>query len=383
MGKMPHVDWKEWATKRPDWMRQDATTAFEAFIERKWLDALNVAAAEPASWKGDRERAVGGARAPDKIASSGRGVLRVTGAVNVVEQRDSPRSPSPLWGLSFGRKCRARNLIGCNGDHVMLQCEKLMSLGLAERREVLEKSGMCMFCLKHAAELECYGKGGLSKPRCTQPGCDGEHTPGVHKLMGEDSAGVNLIAEDGSEDEDEAREEDEDEGWWVGTIGVMEMPDWTEETSYSVPNLGQGQDADHGEAEDDGQIEYEPEPLLDEYSAGEMAGDEWWDMEPDYPSHKGGQSEAPQLRPSDTARPPRPAGTGQRKLKKRPRAAAGQNWEEARRSAWLRQMLSDTSSDEDEEEEWYGRFAESGRWMSELYGFPQHLSSTSGGKCSG
>jgi hypothetical protein len=32
---MPHVDWKEWATKRPDWMRQDATTAFEAFIERK------------------------------------------------------------------------------------------------------------------------------------------------------------------------------------------------------------------------------------------------------------------------------------------------------------------------------------------------------------
>jgi hypothetical protein len=50
----------------------------------------------------------------------------------------------------------------------MLQCEKLMSLGLAERRDVLEKSGLCTFCLKHAAELECYGRGGLSKPRCTQ-----------------------------------------------------------------------------------------------------------------------------------------------------------------------------------------------------------------------
>jgi hypothetical protein len=35
----------------------------------------------------------------------------------------------------------------------MLQCEKLMGLGLAERRDVLEKSGLCMFCLKHAAEL--------------------------------------------------------------------------------------------------------------------------------------------------------------------------------------------------------------------------------------
>ncbi len=206
MGKMPHVDWKEWATKRPDWMRQDATSAFETFIERKWLDALNIAAAEPAPWKGDGERAVGGVRAPDKATGSRRGMLRVVG------QGDSPRSPSPLWDLSFGRKCRAQNLIGCNGDHVMLQCEKLMSLGLAERREVLEKSGLCMFCLKHAAELECYGRGGLSKPRCTQAGCDGEHMPGVHKLMGEDSAGVNIIAEYKSEDEDEVREEDKDEG---------------------------------------------------------------------------------------------------------------------------------------------------------------------------
>jgi hypothetical protein len=383
MGKMPHVDWKEWATKRPDWMRQDATAAFEAFIERKWLDALNITAAEPAPWKGDGERASGGMRAPDKTAGSERGALRVTGAVNVVKQGDPPRSPSPVWDLSIGRKCRARNLIGCNGDHVMLQCEKLMSLVLAERREVLEKSGLCMFCLKHAAELECYGRGGLSKPRCTQPGCDGEHTPGVHKLMGKDSVGVNLIAEDGSKDEDEAREEDEDEGWWVGTVGVMEMTDWTEETSRSVSSLGRAHDADHGEAEDDGQVEYESEPLLGEYSASEVAEDEWWDLEPDYPGLEGGQSEAPRFRPSDAARPSRPAGNGQRRLKKRPRAAASQNWEEARRSAWLRQMLSDTSSDEDEDEDRYGKFAESGRWISELYGFPQHQVPTSGGECSG
>jgi hypothetical protein len=272
----------------------------------------------------------------------------------------------------------------------MLQCEKLMSLGLAERREVLEKSGLCMFCLKHAAELECYGRGGLSKPRCTQPGCDGEHTPGVHKLMGEESAGVNLIAEDGSEeeDEDEAREEDEDKGWWVGTVGVMETLDWTEETSCSVPSFGQAQDANHGEAEDGDQLEYEPELPLGGYSAGEMAEDEWWDLEPAYPSLEGGgasasYSEALQHPPSSAARLPRLGGAGRRKPKKRPRAVTDQDWEEARRSAWLRQMLSDTSSDEDEDEERYGRFAESGRWMSELYRFPQHLVPTSGGECSG
>jgi hypothetical protein len=46
-------------------------------------------------------------------------------------------------------------------------------------------------------------------------------------------------------------------------------------------------------------------------------------------------------------------------------------------------MLSDTSSDEDEDEERYGRFAESGRWVAEVYKIPQHSAPTSGGECSG
>ncbi len=58
-----------------------------------------------------------------------------------------------------------------------------------------------------------------------------------------------------------------------------------------------------------------------------------------------------------------------------------QEWEEARQNAWLRQMLSDTSSDEDGES--YGRFAESGRWISELFKVSQHSATTSGGECSG
>jgi hypothetical protein len=44
--------------------------------------------------------------------------------------------------------------------------------------------------------------------------------------------------------------------------------------------------------------------------------------------------------------------------------------------------LSDDSSDGDENEERYGRFAESGRWMTELYGIPQHPTTTSGRECS-
>jgi hypothetical protein len=203
MSKMPYTDWKEWATRRPDWLQQDVTNAFEGFIERKWQDAINIAAAEPASWRGDGEKVISGVRPPDRTTSTNKGALKITGAVNVVEQGISTRSYSPSCDVSFGRKCRARNLIGCDGDHVMLQCKKLMALGLSKRKEILERSGLCTFCLKHAAELECYGRGGMSKPRCTQSGCDGEHTPSVHKLMAEEHAGVNLVAEDEDEDEDE------------------------------------------------------------------------------------------------------------------------------------------------------------------------------------
>jgi hypothetical protein len=183
----------------------------------------------------------------------------------------------------------------------MLQCEKLMCLGLAERKEVQEKSGLCMFCLKHAAELECYGRGGLSKPRFTQPGCDGEHTPGVHKLMGEESAGVNLIAEDGDEDEvedeDEDEGEDEDKGWWVGTVGVMEVPDWTGEIPHSMPSSEQEREDGLGAAESGSQIEDRPEYPLSDCPADEMAEDKWWDLESTYllqPRKGQGRSPAPE-----------------------------------------------------------------------------------------
>ncbi len=49
MSKMPYTDWKEWATKRPEWMQENLASAFRKVVERKWQDALNIAAAEPLS----------------------------------------------------------------------------------------------------------------------------------------------------------------------------------------------------------------------------------------------------------------------------------------------------------------------------------------------
>jgi hypothetical protein len=144
-----------------------------------------------------------------------------------LSRRPPPRSHSPSWDVSFGRKCRAQNLIGCDGDHVLLQCSKLLGMKLSERKEVLERSGLCLFCLKHAAELECYGRGGLSKPKCTQAGCDGEHTPGVRELLGEEHVGVNLVAEGECES-------DEDEEWWVGMVRMEETQEEEVETLEEI-----------------------------------------------------------------------------------------------------------------------------------------------------
>jgi hypothetical protein len=115
MSKMPYTDWKEWAAKRPEWMQEDLGSAFKGFVERKWQDALNIAAAEPSSWGVQKEKINSGKGALDKATYASRGAPKVSGAVNVVGQETPPRSHSPSWDVSFGRKCRGRYLVGCDG----------------------------------------------------------------------------------------------------------------------------------------------------------------------------------------------------------------------------------------------------------------------------
>ncbi len=349
MSKMPYADWKEWATKRPDWMRQDAAAVSERFVEKKWQDALHVAAAEPASWGTGREKPVPGREAPDKFAPSGKGALKETGAVNVVEQEAPPRSYSPSWDVSFGRKCRARILIKCEGDHGLLQCSKLLSMGLDERKEVLERSGLCLFCLKHAAELECYGQGGLSKPRCTQAGCNGENTPSVHRLVARESAGVNVLA--GMESD-----EDEDEEWWVGTVGTEESWEDEEETSERVEEPESEGEAHSSTISRTGGSESELEDELEHPPGGHLAeGPDksgWWN-----PGTPGAASVDVSGRPRK-GQLSHPKGVKRRRPRKKEEWTRDQEWERVRQDAWLREMLSDTSGSEDEGS--WGRFAESG-----------------------
>jgi hypothetical protein len=333
----------------------------------------------------------------------------------VVEQKAPLRPRSPTWDVSFGRKCRARDLIGCEGDHVMLQCSKLLGMKLSERKEVLEKSGLCLFYLKHAAELECYGRGGLSRPRCTQAGCDGEHTPGVHELLGEEHVGVNMVAGDECES-------DEDENWWVGVVRVEEAQEEEVETLEETDEAETKGEARYITSiltrKDDSGLEDEFECLWEAHAPSSPDGlgkGKWWSPEPPHPSSEEDGEEirylmqvlglgspedeerqdqglgsteertyigegTPTPEASRNGKAPHPKSAKRRKLRKKVTESKDQGWEQVRQDTWLREMLTDTSESESEEK--YGRFVESGRWIMELTGVPQQATTTPRGECS-
>ncbi len=202
---------------------------------------------------------------------------------------------------------------------------------------------------------------------------------------------MNLVAEDESEPEED---EDEDEEWWVGTIGVVEMRDQEEEALDEVIESEPEGETHLAAMQSDSGLEEEPKHPPVGYPTGGLVEDRWWSPEPHRPhSEEDGeeaqhlvqmrepksQGEEPfhsratgSLKEKATApnkswkgQSPNLRGTKRRKLRKRTERTKDQEWEAARQDAWLRQMLSDTSSGEDEES--CGRFAESGRWISELF----------------
>ncbi len=134
--------------------------------------------------------------------------------------------------------------------------------------------------------------GGLSKPRCTHIGCDGEHTPNLHRLMGEDDAKVSLVAGSEAEESFETRDEPEagyeyeheleweyeNGGLWVGTVGAVEM-EWGKETPVITDALPSPYSENPPrERETDEQIGGRSDFQGEEDLMEEAAEDEGWDL---------------------------------------------------------------------------------------------------------
>jgi hypothetical protein len=238
----------------------------------------------------------------------------------------------------------------------------------------------------------------------------------VHELLGEESVGVNLVAEDEYESE-------EDEEWWVGMVRVEEMEEGGEETLEEIDGSEPEREVRHTTSvfmrKDDSGLEDEFEYFWEAHipsDPDEPGEDRWWSPEPPEPSSEEDEEEVryltkilglePQGDKARQGESPVPAGVmpglgaggptsevtcereplharevKRRKLRKKMTKNKDQEWERARQDTWLREMLTDSSESESEEK--YARFAESGRWITEMTEIPQRTTTTSRGECSG
>jgi hypothetical protein len=148
LARMPPSDRRQWTRERPSWMREAIEEAFWGFVDQKWRDALNVAAAEPPGWGAGSTRSApqeggkkGGAGEAAKLAKA---AIHVVGA----NERRSCQGDG-------GQACMFRDMMGCQGTHPPWHCKVFGKLPAKEREKVIEDNRLCPFCLLHDKAKPC------------------------------------------------------------------------------------------------------------------------------------------------------------------------------------------------------------------------------------
>jgi hypothetical protein len=210
LSRMPPMDWRQWARERPNWIRESPEEAFWCFVDQKWRDALNVAAAEPPAWgAGAGARGSfqdGSKKEPARPGKPGAAAVHVT----EIEGR------RPRQG-DRGRACIFKGVMGCTGTHPPWFCRAFGKLPAKEREKLIVDNKLCPFCLLHDKDKQCGAKQKSVSMACTASGCKGKHAQKLHDLL------KDLFRDEGQVDvlqEDDGWEESE-ESWELGDAGSM------------------------------------------------------------------------------------------------------------------------------------------------------------------
>ncbi len=168
LARMPPTNWRQWARERPNWMREATKEAFWNFVDQKWRDALNVAAAEPPAWGAGAGGKIAfqdvGNKEASKLAKAGVAAVHVTGA--------DGRRPRQGDG---GRACVFKDVMGCTGAHPPWLCKVFGKLPAKERVKLITDNKLCPFCLLHDKDKSCGAKQRTVSVACTASGCKGRH----------------------------------------------------------------------------------------------------------------------------------------------------------------------------------------------------------------
>jgi hypothetical protein len=176
LSRMPPTDWRQWAKERPNWMREATEEAFWNFIDQKWRDALNVAAAEPPAWgAGGGGRFTfqdSGKKEAAKLAKAGAAAVHVVGA--------DGRRPRQGDG---GRVCVFKGVMGCTGTHPPWLCKAFGKLPAKEREKLIVDNKLCPFCLLHDKDKPCGARQRTVSVACAASGCKGRHAQKLHDFL--------------------------------------------------------------------------------------------------------------------------------------------------------------------------------------------------------
>jgi hypothetical protein len=276
-----------------------------------------------------------------------------------------------------------------------------------------------MFCLRHPADAECFNRGGRTKPACVQPGCKGKHAVSVHELLGGVDASVNPVAEEGhgmEEDEDLyvniARIRQEEDDWQEPDDSWLELDGGESEGEAGVYCISACLRKDDSGLEDELEYLHDVTPPPEEEGAVEVRR---WSPEPqglqseeedeeenqylvnlltggletgsndseltksqteaatapvarDRRALEEGSEEGEGSPQKDVHGSESPAEKGSKRRMPRRKEVCGEQekWETARRDAWLRELITDSSEGEPEDK--YTRFEESSRRIAEMTG---------------
>jgi hypothetical protein len=223
LAKMPPTDWRQWARERPSWMREAVEEAFWNFVDQKWRDALNIAAAEPPAWgAGSGGRTApqdGGKKEAARLAKAGAAAVHVTG----VDGKRHRQGDS-------GRACVFKEVMGCLAAHPPWLCKVFGKLPAGEREKLITDNRLCPFCLLHDKDKPCGAKQRPVPVACTTLGCKGRHIQKLHDVLKDvfrEENRVHVVQEDsGWEESDEAWELGEGEMTIVGTVQQEDECSW-------------------------------------------------------------------------------------------------------------------------------------------------------------
>ncbi len=170
LAKMPASDWKQWTKERPAWIGGILEDAFWAFIDQKWRDALNEAAAEPTGWSQGSisVRPLGTEKKDSQVRAEAKKLATAAIHVATTEERLTLFGGPP-------RKCKFAEILDCTGLHPPWQCGAFESKKPEERAKIIKDNKLCSFCLLHDGTEMCYAKVNKTKPACEVPECGGQH----------------------------------------------------------------------------------------------------------------------------------------------------------------------------------------------------------------